>query len=425
MSRRLVGCALAASLLTGTVAASAVTAPADLPRADCDRRLNDSSGDAIPYYPVNSTTNVTQPGSSSVAGLDVVSVTMRVTAERFEMYLALQEFPKTFGATDGAYGYDVTFAKDTRNFRIQHMIGNPGARAELRPDAVTPGYPKATSGTGTSFTGTSFTDVTSEFVQDRGFIIVTVPRAQIEALLGGPLAEGTPFTALAAKTYLYPMSPSSVAASTRFNADSATATDESATFTVGDEYCLGGPPTFLVEYTQDPVQYGDATALSVTLANEADEAVADREIEFSIPGEPVRKATTDEGGVATVTFTPTRTAGSYPVTMTWAGDEEAGKSKLVASLVIAPEKTKFTALAVAKPSATTRTVTATLLDDDAHALAGQKVDWYVNGKKAATVATDGKGRSVFKAAKPGQSVQARLAAVTGKYAAATSNTAKV
>jgi hypothetical protein len=423
MSRRLVGSTLlATSLLVGTAGAFGAT---ELPRADCDRRLNDSPGDATPMYTAGGQ-NAPHPGStSSVPGLDVVSVTMRVTPERLEMYLALQEFPKTFGATDGAYGYEVMFSKGTRNFRIQHMVGNPGARAELRADAVTPGYPQATSGTGTSYTGTAFTGLTSEFEQAKGFIIVSVPRAQLDTLLGTPLAEGDQFTALSAKTYLYPMAPTATATTTRFNADSASATDETATFTVGDEYCLGGPPTFLVEYEQKPVQYGDATELSVTLANEADEAVGDREIQFSIPGEPVLKATTSEEGVATVAFTPTRPAGTYPVTMTWAGDEDAGKSKLVASLVIAPESTKFNALAVAKPSKTARTVTATLLDDDAHLLAGQKVDWYVNGKKAATVATDSKGRSVFKAAKPGQSVQARLAAVAGKYAASASNTAKV
>ena len=35
-----------------------------------------------------------------------------------------------------------------------------------------------------------------------------------------------------------------------------------------------------------------------------------------------------------------------------------------------------------------RTVTATLLDNDKHAIAGQKVVWYVNGKKVATLTTD-------------------------------------
>jgi hypothetical protein len=420
MSRRLVGSTLVAtSLLMG-----AAYGATELPRGDCDRRLNDSSGDAVPSYSAGGT-SVTEPNASSVPGLDIVSVTMVVTAEKLDMYLALQEFPKTFGSTDGAYGYDVTFAKGTRNFRIQHMIGNPAANAALRADSVTPAYPQATTGTGTAFTGTTFTGVTSEFEKEKGFIIVSVPRAQIETALGGALADGDRFTALTAKTYLYPQAPTAAAASTRLSADTASAADETATFAVGDDYCLGGPPTFLVEYTQTPVQYGDAAELTVTLANEADEAVADREIQFAIPGEPVLKATTDEGGVATVRFTPTRPAGTYPVTMTWAGDEEAGKSRLVANLEIAPEKTKFAPLVVAKPSKTARTVTAALTDDDAHAVAGQKVDWYVNGKKAGTVATDAKGRSVFKAAKPGQSVQARLAAVSGKYAAAASNTAKV
>jgi hypothetical protein len=41
------------------------------------------------------------------------------------------------------------------------------------------------------------------------------------------------------------------------------------------------------------------------------------------------------------------------------------------------------------------------------------------------VVSDAKGRSVFKGAKPGQSVQAKYAGVTGAYTAAASPLAKV
>jgi hypothetical protein len=70
-------------------------------------------------------------------------------------------------------------------------------------------------------------------------------------------------------------------------------------------------------------------------------------------------------------------------------------------------------------------VTATLLDNDKHAVAGQKVAWYVNNKKVSTLTTDSKGRTVFKGAKPGQTVQAKFTAVPGKYAACSSKAVKV
>ncbi|MDQ1712230.1 MAG: hypothetical protein QOE45_1680 [Frankiaceae bacterium] len=428
MSRRLVGSTLVAtSLLIGTVAASGAT---EYPRADCDRRLNDLPGDAVPTFTANGLAPApVQPSPDSNPGLDVLSVTMNVTADSLEMYLGLKEFPKTFAAQEAGYGYEVMFTKGTKSFRLSHLVPNESVDKSLRPDSILPAYPRAQGGPSSSMALLTSTSVTGELDKTRNLIIIRVLRPEIEKVLGEPLADGDTFTALNAKTFDYYAEPSPTVTNgpTRLSGDTTAGTDDEKTFTVGDAYCLGGPPTTLTDFEAKPVQFGDATEVSVTLANEADEAVEGKEIQFSVAGEPGMplKATTTDEGIAAVTFTPTKGAGTYPVTVTWAGDDEAGKSKVVGNLVISAEKTKFNALAVAKPSASTRTVTATLLDDDKHAVAGQKVDWYVNGKKVATLATDKAGKSVFKAAKPGQSVQAKLATVTGKYVAANSNTAKV
>jgi hypothetical protein len=95
------------------------------------------------------------------------------------------------------------------------------------------------------------------------------------------------------------------------------------------------------------------------------------------------------------------------------------------TITIRSETTKFAPLAVAKPSATARTVTATLLDDDKRAVTGQSIAWYVNGKKVATGKTDSKGRAVYKGAKAGQKVQAKFTGVANKYTAASSATSTV
>jgi hypothetical protein len=78
-------------------------------------------------------------------------------------------------------------------------------------------------------------------------------------------------------------------------------------------------------------------------------------------------------------------------------------------------------LKVAK-SGTARTVTATLTEDDPRPLAKQPVDFYVGGRKVATVRTDSAGRAVYRGATAGQQVQARYAGSTGRYLAAKSAT---
>ena len=154
-----------------------------------------------------------------------------------------------------------------------------------------------------------------------------------------------------------------------------------------------------------------------------------KQVDFAITGDPAgtKTGTTDANGVATVTIaTGLKASGTpYPVTVTFAGDATDGKAKLTGTILVTPEKTVFAPLAVARPSATTRTVTATLTDDDKKPLAAQKVEWLVNGKKVATLTTDAKGKSVYKGAKPGQLVQARFVAVSGKYLGALSNKPKV
>jgi hypothetical protein len=413
MPRRLLGAALvAASLLAGPGGAFAET---EFPRADCDRRVNDSSGDAVPTYATSGSTNVQVPNAASEPGVDILHVTMRVTAAKVQAYLGLKEYPTTFGATESGYGYDVTFSRGKKNFLFQYFVGND-AHAAIRDTAT---YPNAKWGDNVA-PATAVPGVTVETEKTKGFIVLAVPRGEMEKVLGAALVDGDTFTGLAARTW----AQTGNQAATKFTTDTAVGTAEQATVTVGDEYCIGGPPTHLVDYAAAPVQYGDTGELTVSLANENDEAVGGKEIAFSVAGGPAVTATTDEEGVAVVTFTAP-SAGTLPVTMSWAGDEEAGKSSLAATVEVAAETTRFAALAVAKPTKTARTVTATLLDDDAHPVAAVGVDWYVNGKKAATVPADAAGRSVFKAAKPGQSVQAKLAAVSGRYAGAASNTAKV
>jgi hypothetical protein len=414
MSRRLVGGALVVtSVLVGNTGSFAAT---ELPRAGCAKSVLDPKGDANVDY-LGSGTAV--PGTSSVNGLDLRAVTLRLTPENLEAYIAVEALPAALGNTETAYFYEVTLKSDPKQFRIQHVIPNLSQPKDVRPDN-TQVYPRAHFGemTGTTYP-TPIDGSKAEIDQAKGYVIVRVPRAPVEAALGEKIKEGKTFTHISARTALY-------VTSRIFNADATATPATQPVYAAGNDYCFGLPPAALSGFSAAAVQYGDTTQLKATLADEAGAKLAGKQVRFAVAGEPAPlTGVTDANGVATVAYVPTRGAGTAAVTVTYAGDEAVGAAKTTGSVVVRAEATKFNALAVAKPSSTARTVTATLLDDDKRPVAGQKVDWYVNGKKVATVATDSKGRSVFKAAKPAQSVQAKFAGLAGKYAAAASTAVKV
>jgi hypothetical protein len=146
---------------------------------------------------------------------------------------------------------------------------------------------------------------------------------------------------------------------------------------------------------------------------------------FSNGADQLGVGTTDEDGVAEVTAPAATPAGTYPVKAFYQGDEDVRDAEAVADLVVVPEVTILAPLKIAKPNTTTRYATTTLLDDDKTPVAGQKIEWWVNGKKVATTTTDSLGQSTYKALKPGQSVQAKFSKVLGKYAAAAGKPVKV
>jgi hypothetical protein len=411
MSRRLVGGTLAASVLVGMSGAFAAT---QLPKADCATLVKDDPGDGkVNYEPVATGPAVMDPRGTSYDYLDILSVTLRSTPDKIWAYLSVKDVPTSVGATETAYQYDVTFAKGTKTVTLSHVLESTAAYWNSRPSGSA-SYPRAIPKDGSS-QKPDLKGVTGELDATRNVVIVAVPRSELETFLGEPVTDGTVFTGVSARTWLY------IGFGSGANQRPADST-AGGSYTVGDEQCFS-PAT--VAATAGSVQYGDAATLSATVTGDGGAAIAGKQVTFSVAGDPhTIKATTDDNGVATASYVAAVPAGTYTATATFAGDETAGRASATTPLVVKPEATKFSPLAVTK-SGTARTVTATLLDDDKRPVAGQKVDWYVGGRKVATLATTSAGKSVFKGAKAGQSVQARFAAVAGKYAATTSNTAKV
>jgi hypothetical protein len=415
MSRRIAGAAVAlASLLASLPAAHAAT---ELPRAVCGHRVADPPNDAQINYNTlaGSGSPAVSPSAASVGALDVLSVTPRLTADSFQVFLGLTDLvaPSAMPMTSSEYRYKVTLTANAKAVSFGAALANPANSSIPKHSEQNP---YARTGAIETIAG-----LTVDLNPDTNYVTFTVPRAELEKNLGAALVEGQD-TVTDVKAVTQEVESEKVNA-----ADTTTATGAAATWTVGDDYCFGPPPAALSDYGADVVQYGDTGFLHAKLESEAGAALAGRPVRFAVADTAVT-ATTDAEGLARAAYRPAVGAGTYRVTVTYAGDADNGKAALSGDtvvVVVKAETAKLAPLQVAKPSATARSVTATLADDDKHPIAGQKVDWYVGGKKVATLTTDGAGRSVYQSAKRGQTVQVKYAGLAGKYLTATSASLKL
>ncbi|HVF03669.1 MAG TPA: Ig-like domain-containing protein [Frankiaceae bacterium] len=401
--------AAAACLLSPAVvgAEDPPAAPApELPRLNCARRIIDVEGDGY------TNPGGALPGAIATSGLDIVSVFMRSTADELQMQVRLKDLPP--GAEmkqyDGAYRYKFFFKLAGKEFYLHYYYANP--QFSTRPWGNNP----TTYGSYSNGPARGGADAATDVVW------VAVPRAWVEEKSAESLANGVKLTDINVRAEWW--------APTAFDAhswlsDEAKPTGDAATWAVGDDYCYGPPPATLSDVTAVGVQHTDVSTLSAKLVDEAGAAIAGATVRFKIGSLAPISATAGADGIATATYTAELPTGTYPVAADFPGTATAGKAAATGSLTIRNEVTKFDALAVKKTSATARSVTAVLRDDDNKPLASQKVGWYVNGKLVSTLTTDASGKSVFNGAKGGQTVQARFAGVTGKFVASKSNIPKV
>jgi hypothetical protein len=414
MNRRTLALGLvAASLLAGTVAAGAADpAPAkpEYPRAQCTHRLVDPPGDGY--------VNPKGVGANQVKadGLDIVGALFRVTPTELQAFVQMKDIPDPSGmqAYNSAFRYKVSFKYADKAFSFWTGQANP----TVDPNGSNALAAKSVGMDPTVMGSRGGVDPATDYAW------FGIPRPAFEDKAGAPLVDGEKLTAVSVQ------SSNSLAASQFDAADDLTPAAAAAVWPVDDDYCFGPPPGALSDVATPSAQYGDVSAFTAKLVDEKGAAVAGAPIDFTVAtaaGATVGTVTgtTDAAGVVNAPFVAAVPAGTYAVKVSFPGTTDVGKAKASSELVVTVETTKFPALVVAKPSATTRTVTATLLDDDNKPVVGQRVDWYVNGKKVTTLTTDKAGKTVLKTAKPTQTVQAKLVAVAGKYAAAASASRKV
>jgi hypothetical protein len=418
MARRAVGGALVVtSALLGAPPSSADAPPApQYPLATCATRVNDILDDAAPKYSVQNFEKYAEAPDprGSVDGLDITAVTFRLTATRVYAFMTLKDVPEKPRDTDSAYGYRMWFSRGPKIARFDQVFVNPTHLEHgLAPAPGTGDFPTASVGETETGGTTPLSGLGGGIDVAKDVVYVYGDRASLEAQLGGPLADGDELTGIHARTFLRETDGKLAAGVVTRPADTTEATGAAAVQKVGDNRCFAAST---VTVSSPTAQYGDRVTLSATLADEAGAPMAGRQVAFTVPGESgARTLTTDAAGAVTVVL-PSAPAGTTRYTVTYRGDDFTGDGLGRGTLTTRPETIRMAPLKVAR-SGTARTVTATLTEDDPRAFAKQKVDWYVNGKKVATVVTDAGGRSVFKGARAGQKVQARYAGLAGRYSA--------
>jgi hypothetical protein len=188
--------------------------------------------------------------------------------------------------------------------------------------------------------------------------------------------------------------------------------DPAGKWTVGDNTCFGPPPAVVTNLGATKVQYGDTASLSAKVTDASGAPVAEAPVTFTI-GKLLTTTTTNSKGIAVAKLTPTLVTGSYSLVESFAGSDTAGKASASTPFSVVAEKSVL--VLSERTSGAKRIVTATLRDDDHHALAKQVVAWFVNGKAAGKSTTSSIGTASF-TAKAGQTVKAVFAGVKGKYA---------
>lgn len=421
MARRALGGTLAvASALLGVPPTHADTqAPPLLPLTSCDTRVNDITEDGTPRLSVQ---NFEKYGEypdprGSVPGLDITGVTFRVTATRVYAFLSLKDIPEqsAMRATDSAYGYRMWFSVGPRVARFETVYVNQTHYEHgLAPTQGDPVVQTASVGDNDTGGPEPLANVAGGIDTTKDVAWVAADRASLEQQVGQPLADGDQLTAIHAKTYLWETNGQVAGGVFQRPADQTDAEPAAAVQKVGDNRCF---PVSPLTVRGASVQYGDAVTLTATLTDAGGAPLAAKRVTFTVPGESApRTLTTDAAGGVSVTLAAAPAAGTYPLTVRYQGDDYTGDGLGHGTLTVKPETIRMTPPKVTR-SGSARSVTTTLTEDDPRAFAKQPVDWYVNGKKVATVLTDATGRSVFKAALPGQKVQARYAGAAGRYAA--------
>jgi hypothetical protein len=416
--RRLAVLTSTAGLVLGAVpflqAASAAdgTLPADYPAAGCFT-LSDPKGDA--QFVVQG--SVKAPNDPD---LDILGVALETTDTSLKAYVKVDALSDTGPALADGHRYTLDFTFNKHVFSAAGsdygsgtgiirdglaQTGQAGHTTQLGVDvpsltAIPPQTDKGFQDSGLKFT----------FDYTNSWVVIDLPIADIEKY-GGASFDGAGLTAVDVKSATDAYAVSSQWDTTIKDNGLPPSAD---VWNVGTNTCFGPPAAVLTNAGVTTSQFGDTAKVSAKLTDAAGKPLAGKPVTFAV-GSATASATTGTDGVAAAALRPAGDAGDYSLVTAFAGDDVAGASSLSTPFAVTLEKTvlKLTESKAKKP-----VVTATLRDDDHQALAGQKIRWLVNGKKAGSATTTKAGTAKLTGVVKGQKVRAVFSAVKGEYAAA-------
>ena len=247
--------------------------------------------------------------------------------------------------------------------------------------------------------------VEAVFDEPSSQVVLSVDRASLVKAVGTALPDGFTLNGLAGRSYA--LTPASATV-----ADTASPEDPSqATYVIGENPCF--EPRLTVTAPAS-VQTSDAAVVNVAVTTSDGQVAKGQKVSARVGNGPWVAATTDADGLTTLNVPVTDAAGTRTLLVRAAGS--AGDRELRSSLRVLVERALLSLRS--SGSGTTRTVVATLTDDDAprRALAGQRVVLSFGGRSVA-VTTDSRGRAAVEVP-AGSSVDASYAGRPGHLSAA-------
>ncbi|MCW2571798.1 MAG: hypothetical protein JWO88_1856, partial [Frankiales bacterium] len=381
--------------------------PSKLPLADCFL-AKDPKGDAH-------TPNANVPNDPD---LDLTNLTLGSDAKNLYAYLKVDMLAAGPQIHEGHRFY-VSFTLNKHNFTMAGSAYKDDGSAQLKDGLAQTGQVAhvtqlAVDGVSNAadparFTGAGpgFVDSGLKFVFDQKSSTVTavLPIADVEKYAKAPSA-GAILTGIYGGSF---GDAYAVAQQADAIPDGATSpTTSKLTYAVGDNHCFGGGAASPLTYAGAlKAQYGDTAAVAAKLVDATGKPLAGKVVTFSL-GASKATGKTGTNGVAEAALLVKDKAGKRTLTITGDG------AKTSVPFTVLVERTVLNA------TGTKGAVTATLVDDDKHPVAGQVITFSLGSKKV-TAKTDAKG--VAKATGlPSGNVKVGYAGAAGMYTAANATT---
>jgi hypothetical protein len=297
-------------------------------------------------------------GAGDDPDVDLLSVTGRTTTKAVAGHLAVS-----------ALGAGPSFPAFTgHRFELELTVG--GKLVVLSASETGPGEGTVDGASNTTLL------VDAVFDEPSSQVVLSVDRASLVKATGTALPDGVALTDVAARSYA--VSPVS---------ESVADTAAGGSYVVGDNTCFR--PALSVT-TPGSVQTSDLAVVSVALTTSDGRTAPNQTVTARVGGGRTVSAKTDGQGTVTLSVPVTEAAGARTLVVRSSGSAGDGELRTPVRVVV-----ERSVLAVrATGSGASRTVTATLTDDDAprRMLGGQEVT-FAFGARTVTATTDDFGRA--------------------------------